>query len=244
MKMKIRLNILRRENSEAEPYIQSIIFESNDVNATVATALTEINNNPDIKDINGKSVTPIRWECSCLQKKCGACAMVINSRPQLACNVQIKEFIEKGSITVEPLKKFPVVADLIVDRSIMLDNLMKMNVWFNSQTKADENVSDITYEASRCLQCGCCLEVCPNFYVGSEFSGTAAAIPTTRIISAVPEEQKKQALTEYKKHFYGGCGKSLACRNICPAGIDVDKLLVRSNAAAVWGRKIGGKRKK
>lgn len=242
--MKIKLDILRRENSESKPYVQSIIFETNDINSTVATALTEINNNPETKDTDGNPVMPIRWECSCLQKKCGACAMVINSRPQLACNAQLKDYAEKGSITVEPLRKFPVVADLIVDRSIMNDNLKEIKVWFNSQTKADETVGDITYEASRCLQCGCCLEVCPNFYAGSQFSGMAAAVPTARIISAVPKEQKKEIMFEYKKHIYSGCGKSLACKDICPVGIDIDKLLVRSNAAAVWGRKIGGKKKK
>ena len=126
----------------------------------------------------------------------------------------------------------------------MRDNLKEMKVWFNSQTKADENVSDIAYEASRCLQCGCCLEVCPNFYVDSEFSGMAGAVPTARIISATPEEQKKEIKSEYKKHIYNGCGKSLACRDVCPVGIDIDKLLVRSNAAAVWRRKIGCKNKK
>ena len=242
--MKIKLDILRRENSESKPYTQSIIFETKDITATVATALTEINNNPETKDTNGSRVKPIRWECSCLQKKCGACAMVINSKPRLACDAQLKDYSKNGSITIEPLRKFPVVADLIVDRSIMRENLKAMKVWFNSQTKADETVSDITYEASRCLQCGCCLEVCPNFYVGSEFLGMAAAVPTARIISAVPEEQKKEITSEYKKHIYSGCGKSLACRDVCPVGIDIDKLLVRSNGAAVWGRKIGGKKKK
>lgn len=242
--MKIKLDILRRENSESKPYTQSIIFETKDITATVATALTEINNNPETKDTNGSRVKPIRWECSCLQKKCGACAMVINSKPRLACDAQLKDYSKNGSITIEPLRKFPVVADLIVDRSIMRENLKAMKVWFNSQTKADETVSDITYETSRCLQCGCCLEVCPNFYVGSEFLGMAAAVPAARIISAVPEEQKKEITSEYKKHIYSGCGKSLACRDVCPVGIDIDKLLVRSNAAAVWGRKIGGKKKK
>lgn len=242
--MKSKLDILRQENNTSKPYHQTIIFETEDINATVATALTEINGNHNIKDTDGNPVKPICWECSCLQKKCGACAMVINSKPQLACNTQLKDFSETQTVTIEPLRKFPVVADLIVDRSIMRDNLKNMKVWFNSQTKADETVSDITYEASRCLQCGCCLEVCPNFYVGSEFLGMASAVPTARIISAVPEEQKKEILTEYKKHIYNGCGKSLACRDVCPVGIDIDKLLVRSNAAAIWGRKIGGKKKK
>ncbi len=242
--MKIRLDILRRESGETEPYLQSIMFETEDENATVATALSEINKSEGIRDLNGKRVKPIRWECSCLQKKCGACAMVINSHPQLACNARLKDCEKNGCIKIEPLRKFPVVQDLVVDRSVMFENLRLMNVWFNEQTKADEGSAEISYEASRCLQCGCCLEVCPNFYAGSEFFGTSAMVPITRIISELPEAQKKEILKAYREHGYSGCGKSLACRNVCPAGIDIDRLLVNSNAAAVWRRKIGGRNKK
>ena len=112
-----------------------------------------------------------------------------------------------------------------------------MKVWFDAQTKADERVSDTAYEASRCLQCGCCLEVCPNFCVDESFVGMSGAVPMSRLISALPKEQEKELYKTYRKRVFEGCGKSLACRNICPAGIDIDGLLVSSNAAAVWKRK-------
>lgn len=234
--MKIELDILRREGPDARPYRQIVPFETEDENATVATALTQINSSPDIRDKDGNAVTAVRWECSCLQKKCGACAMVIDSRPQLACNAQLREYAERGTVRVEPLRKFPVVADLIVDRSIMFENLKALRLWFNEQTKADETVGDTAYEASRCLQCGCCLEVCPNFCADGSFAGTAAMVPAARLISALPESQKNELYRAYRRSIYEGCGKSLACRNVCPAGIDIDKLLVNSNAAAVWKR--------
>ena len=166
--------------------------------------------------------------------------MLVNSQPRLACDSKLKEMGEL--IKVEPLKKFPVIADLVVDRSIMLENIKNAGIWFDENTKADETVGDIAYEASRCLQCGCCLEVCPNFYTGSEFFGMSAAVPFTRIISAVTENQKKAVYKAYRKHIYEGCGKSLACHNICPANIDIEKLLVNSNGAAVWKRRIGKKK--
>ena len=50
------------------------------------------------------------------------------------------------------------------------------------------------------------------------------------------KETKTTAETEYNEHIYKGCGKSLACKDICPAGIDMDKLLSKSNAVAVWKR--------
>lgn len=69
------------------------------------------------------------------------------------------------------------------------------------------------------------------------FFGTSAAMTSARLLSALPESQKSEFYRAYRSHFYEGCGKSLACRNISPAGIDIDRLLVNSNAAAIWKRK-------
>lgn len=61
---------------------------------------------------------------------CGACAMVINGRPLLACDSKLNEVADKdGSIRVEPLRKFPVVRDLICDRTILWENLKAIKAW-------------------------------------------------------------------------------------------------------------------
>ena len=232
--MQIRLDILRRENASAEPYMQSILYNTDDENAALSTALTEINDSPDIKDTDGKTVSEIRWERSCLQKKCGFCAMVVNGVPRLACDVRLAEFAKRGYVKIEPLRKFPVVADLIVDRSIMTENLRNIGLWLSEHIIPEEDKNNIAFEASRCLQCGCCLEVCPNFYVGSDFMGMAAGVPASKLIEQLSAENRADISESYKKHVYGGCGKSLACRNICPAGIEIDRLMVNSNSAAVW----------
>ena len=228
------LDILRRDSGEGTPYRQSFLYETGDENETVATALTWLNARSDLRDTSGRPAGPIRWACSCLQKKCGACAMVIDGVPRLACDVKLADC--GNTIRLEPLKKFPVIADLIADRTVMQDNLRALRLWLEGSAVMEERAADMAYDASCCLQCGCCLEVCPNFYAGGSFTGMASAIPFSRLLAELPASQKKEAARLYRGRFYEGCGKSLACRNICPAGIDVDRLLVNSNAAAVWKR--------
>lgn len=234
--MKFEIKVLRRESPDAESYWQSFLFETENENATVAFALEKLNRTKDLIDAEGRAAAPIRYECSCLQKKCGACAMRINGRPGLACDAELRKFAKKGQIVLEPLRKFPVVADLIVDRSILFENLRVMQMWISGPGKVSEKQSDEAYEAARCLQCGCCLEICPNFYPGGAFFGMASFVPATRLISAMTPGEQQDIRKNYLKHVYEGCGKSLACRDVCPAGIDADRLLSKSNAAAVWRR--------
>jgi len=229
----MRFDILRRARG-GEAYWQSFDYGQREDGETVATALTKLNGQAPLVDITGKEAPPIEWQRSCLQKKCGACAMVICGRPMLACDAKLSELGEV--IRLEPLRKFPVVADLMVDRSAMFENLEAIRLWLTDAAKHMQRSQEIAYEASRCLQCGCCLEVCPNFYAGGKFFGTASAVPMARLLAELPDSQKKELSALYREHVYSGCGKSLACRNICPAGIDVDRVLASSGAVAVWKR--------
>ena len=230
----IELMILRREKRDAKPYWQRFHYEPSSGDESVASALTALNEREDLRDVEGNAAAPIRWEHSCLQKKCGACAMVINGRPGLACGARLSEF--KKTVKIEPFRKFPVIADLIVDRSIMFENLKNLQLWLNENAAGKDTAMPVAYEASRCLQCGCCLEVCPNFRIDGKFTGTASAVPMTRVLAQLPDSQKKAMTDTYRMHIYEGCGKSLACRNICPAGLDIDEILLNSNAIAVWKR--------
>ena len=69
----------------------------------------------------------------------------------------------------------------------------------------------------------------------------AAAVPITRLLSVLPSRQMKKTAKLYRKYIYEGCGKSLACRDICPAKIDVEGMLVHSNAIAVWKKILSNK---
>ena len=225
---------IKRQNSfEAEAFYQTILRDC-DAETNIATLLREINAE-EVLDIDGIPVGEIAWECSCLQKKCGACAMRINGVPRLACDTKIGDLKSK-TVTLEPLKKFPVVRDLIVDRSVLRENLIALHNWLESEATKSRKTVDLAYDASRCIQCGCCLEVCPNFTAGESFFGAAAFVPASRILSQLPNGKKNDLVQEYGKHIYNGCGKSLSCHDICPVGIDVEHKLSNSNAVAVWKR--------
>ena len=112
--MRKQMRILRRRSTEQEPYWQTFLFETADEEATVATALRELNERETLLDVAGNVAEAIRWENSCLQKKCGACAMVINGMPKLACATRLAE-LKREVVSLEPLRKFPRIADLVVD---------------------------------------------------------------------------------------------------------------------------------
>ena len=230
--MKKILHILRRRSAEEKPYWEDFSYETQDAGATVATALSSLHAENRVC-ASKEEFRPVMWEHSCLQKRCGACAMVINGRPSLACDTKLAD-LSGDTVTLEPLKKFPVVEDLLVDRTVMMDTLKKLSVWLDGA--AAEGGENMAFDASCCLQCGLCLEVCPNFAPYGKFAGMAGMAPLARLIAQLPKEQRSKVAGDYTKHVFEGCGKSLACRDICPAKINIENLMVRSNAAAVWRR--------
>ena len=231
--MKKILHILRRECADSEAYWEDFSYEGDDEAATVATALSSLHAGCRIGKAAERPFRPVAWEHSCLQKRCGACAMVINGIPRLACDTPLSS-LRGDTVKLEPLKKFPVIEDLLVDRSAMMEKLKQLSVWLKAE--AEEGSEDMAFEASRCLQCGLCLEVCPNYSTSERFGGMAAMAPLSRLIARLPKEQRKEIAKNYQAGVYSGCGKSLACRDICPAQLRIEDLLVRSSAAAVWKR--------
>ena len=232
--MRYTITVLRRDRGKEERYRQSFFYETDNESDTVAAALTSLNERIVLTDIGGQTARKIEWECSCLQKKCGACAMVINGLPQLACQAKLSE-CKGGRAVLAPLSKFPTVCDLVCDRSILFENLKRLRAWLGTDAQLSDFYHDIAYESSECLQCGCCLEVCPNFYAGGKFYGMSALPVTMRLLT---EKQDYRELSKlYSKHIFGGCGRSLACKAICPKGIDTEKMLVNANLLAVWKRK-------
>ena len=228
--MQFILEIERRRSAADKPYTLTAAYEG-DGSATVALALTELNADSSRRDINGAPFEPIRWECSCLQKKCGACAMVISGRPMLACDAKLEAVAKRGKITVAPLKKFPPVADLIVDREPVFKALAEARLWLENSGSVPAENTDIAFETSRCLQCGCCLEVCPNYTQGKSFFGAAFAndcyLVATRSGSFDTSIQK-----EYAEHFAKGCSKSLSCVDVCPMHIPTLASIAKMNRKA------------
>lgn len=180
---------------------------------------------------------PIEYSCSCLQGICGACAMVINSVPKLACKTFLndeREVVENNQITIEPLSKFPLVNDLKVDRSILFDAMKDCDLWLESDSKYDPKDLDFEYEMSLCLMCGCCTEVCPNYKLG-DFVGAPVAVSASKLVSQESDkEHLKKMKRNYKKRFFSHCVKSTSCEDVCPMGIPTQRAISKMNRKSVW----------
>lgn len=231
------IDVMRCEGPGKDSWHQVFAYETADEGATVATALRELNERAELTDVDGRPAERIRWDCGCLQRKCGACAMVINGEPRAACDVRLSE-VRGRRVRLEPLRKFPLVADLVVDRSVVFERLKHLEAWTEQELPLPVGErSTRAFEASRCLQCGCCLEVCPNFSVQGSFGGMAAMVELARLLAEASGEERERLRETYRAVIFAGCGKSLACRRVCPAGIDLAHLMARSNAVAVWRRR-------
>lgn len=180
---------------------------------------------------------PVEYSCSCLQGICGACAMVINSVPRLACKTFLNEeteVTENGMITIEPLSKFPPVNDLKVDRSALFDAMTDCELWLENDSEYNPEDLDFEYEMSLCLMCGCCTEVCPNYKLG-DFVGAQAAVSASKLINQESDkEHLKSMKKKYKKRFFSHCVKSISCEDVCPMEIPTQRAISRMNRKSVW----------
>jgi len=138
----------------------------------VISALQEIAAHP-VPLGTSEPVAPVAWECCCLEEVCGACSMIINGRVRQACSALVDnlERNSSGEIELEPMTKFPVVRDLVVDRSRMFRGLQRVHAWIPVDGYHDAGPGPIqgpedqeeAYPLSQCMTCGCCMEACPQY---------------------------------------------------------------------------------
>ena len=129
---------------------------------------------------------------------------------------------------LEPLSKFPVVADLIVDRSVIYDNLNSAKAYLDDIATGAKKHHKQQYSVAKCFKCGLCLEVCPNYHPGATFFGALFA-NESYLISTQAKDKAPQIVKEYKEHFGAGCSKALSCQSVCPAGIETLTSIMRMN---------------
>ena len=220
------VKIKRKDSPESVAYWQSFNYDG-PKHVTVSAVLDALNYTDDLFDTNGKSAKRIRWECSCMQAMCGGCAMVINGVPSLACNTFADE-VKGQDLVLEPLSKFPVVADLIVDRSVIYEHLMQVKAYLDETAVNDTHQYNQQYSVAKCLKCGLCLEVCPNYRPGGEFYGAVLA-NESYLVASQSTQKHPPIVQEYKTHFGAGCSKSLSCQTVCPMGIETITSIMRMN---------------
>ena len=167
---KINVRILRQDGPRQPNYWErhQVAYER-DMN--VISVLQKIA--AQAKTTDGKDVAPVVWQCNCLEEVCGACTMLVNGRVRQACTALVDQLLKDrpGEIELRPLTKFPVVRDLMVDRSRLFRALKKVQAWIEVDGYYDlgpgplqpQSAQEQLYPLSQCMSCGCCLEACPQY---------------------------------------------------------------------------------
>lgn len=221
----VELHIRRQDHPTSAPYWQSFRLEARP-GANIVSLLMDLREH--CVTTNGEPVDPVAFEHNCMEEVCGACAMLINGSPRPACSALIADL--KTPIRLEPLPKFPVVRDLMVDRAQLFDNLKRVKAWLPIDGAWDNHeraprVSPRDWAAqylfSRCMSCGCCLAACPEFELGKAFVGPAS-LAQVRLMNAQPTGRYDKAERLHAIMGDGGlsdCGNAQNCVRVCPKEI-------------------------
>lgn len=207
----------------------------------VITCLMHIRRNPVNRQ--GQPTTAPAWEAACLEEVCGTCTMLVNGRVRQSCSALVDEVGKRVNghleITLEPMSKFPVVRDLIVDRSEMFETLKRIRAWVPIDGTHDlgpgprlrDDIRELRYEFARCMTCGCCLEACPNVNTHSNFIGPAAIAQVKLFnlhpVGATLEEERLDVLAG--PDGLTGCGNAQNCVKVCPKGIPLTRAIAELN---------------
>jgi succinate dehydrogenase / fumarate reductase iron-sulfur subunit len=230
---------IKRQDGPGKPgYFQTFKVKKTPF-MNVIYILMEIQKNP--VTAKGEKVNPVVWECSCLEEVCGACTMLINGAPRQACSALVRDLGNR--IVLEPLSKFPVERDLVVNRDFMFDSLIKVKAWINVDEtfklgqgpKFSENLRQFCYKLSRCMTCGCCLEACPQVNNRNSFIG-ASALSQVYLMNSHPNgafNKAERINAILGEDGIGNCAKAHNCERVCPKEIPLTVVLAKLNREAL-----------
>jgi succinate dehydrogenase / fumarate reductase iron-sulfur subunit len=187
--------------------------------------------------LNAEGREPIAFEHDCREGICGSCGMMINGQahgPQkgtATCQLHMRKFADGDHIYIEPwrARAFPVLKDLIVDRS-PFDRIIEAGGFVTAPTGAapDANltpvpkeVADAAMDAAACIGCGACVAACPN---SAAQLFTSAKVSHLNLLPQGQAEryQRVAAMVDTMEDFFGSCTNHGECQEACPKEISID----------------------
>lgn len=228
----LNLKIWRQENAQAQGRFEDYTLD--EVNQDMSfLEMLDVLNEKLIKE--GK--TPVEFDYDCREGICGSCSLVVNGRAHgpkrltPVCELYMRNFKDGEHVTIEPWRAaaFPVIKDLVVDRSA-LDRIIEaggyVSVKTGSATEAnaipvDKEKSDQAFDFATCIGCGACVAACPN---SSASLFTGAKIAHLSLLPQGEPERKRRAVRmveQMEKEGFGDCSNHAECEAVCPVGISI-----------------------
>ncbi|MGV3758317.1 MAG: succinate dehydrogenase/fumarate reductase iron-sulfur subunit [Actinomycetota bacterium] len=253
--MHVKLHVWRQAGPEAPGTMET--YEATDISEEMSfLEMLDVVNERLVSE--GKE--PIAFEHDCREGICGSCGMMINGQahgPQkgtATCQLHMRKFNDGDEIHIEPwrAKAFPVLKDLIVDRS-PLDHIVEAGGFISAPTGAapDANLTpipkeaaDAAMDAAACIGCGACVAACPNS-AGQLF--TSAKVQHLNLLPQGQAEryQRVQAMVDTMESFFGSCTNHGECQEACPKEISIDFIAYMNRdyvKAQIKNRKLAGQR--
>ena len=255
--MKLYLNVWRQQNAADRGRFMR--YQVVDLNPDMSfLEMLDVLN----ERLIARGKDPIAFDHDCREGICGTCGMVINGvahgpeRATTTCQLHLRHFADGDEVTVEPwrAKAFPVVKDLVVDRSAF-DRILQAGGFVSVRTGSapDANsvpvpkpAADQAMDAAQCIGCGACVAACPN---ASASLFVAAKIAHLGLLpQGQPErwERVRKMVAQMDAEGFGACTNHNECEAVCPKEISVDTIarmnrdLVRAELVPEVESKSGG----
>lgn len=233
--MRIKLHVWRQKNSQDPGGMQTYDVPDISPDMSFLEMLDVLNNR-----LSESGQDPISFDHDCREGICGSCSLMINGfahgpkRGVTACQLHMRSFKDGDDVWVEPwrAKPFPVVKDLIVNRSAF-DRIIQAGgyVSVNSGAPHDANAilvpkgdADKAMDAATCIGCGACVAACKN---ASAMLFVAAKVSHLGLLPQGQPERRLRALnmvSQMDKEGFGNCTNQYECEAVCPKQISVDHI--------------------
>ncbi len=230
--LKLTLNIWRQKSPNEPGDFTS--YEINNLNTHMSfLEMLDVLNERLIEE----SKDPVAFDHDCREGICGMCSMVINGRPHgpmrgtTTCQLHMRHFKNGESITIEPwrAKAFPVIKDLVVDRS-SFDRIIQAGGYVSVNTGSapdgnaipiPKNVAEEAFDAAACIGCGACVASCKNASASLFVSAKISQLALLPQGQPEREERAKKMVSKMDEEGFGHCTNTGACEAECPKEISL-----------------------
>ena len=229
--MNLTLHVWRQKSRDSEGRMVEYKAENISPDASFLEMLDVVN-----ERLIEKGEEPIHFEHDCREGICGSCGMMINGVAHgpiggtATCQLHMRHFNDGDTVYIEPWRSraFPVVKDLIVDRS-PLDKIIQAGGFISVNTGAAveantipiaKQTQELSMDAAECIQCGACVAQCPN---GAGQLFTAAKVSHLGLLpQGQPERYERVVkMVEVMESYFGSCTLFRECEAVCPKEISV-----------------------